>query len=56
MAEVGYDGLRPEILIRFRIHGIDAEFVRELAEHDFHDLSASDLVEAAIHGRWWRRR
>ena len=42
--------------MQFRIHGITTDFIDELIEHGFEDLDADDLIQAKIHGRWWRGR
>jgi len=53
MRDAGYGGIKIDKLVQFRIHGVDADFVRRAKAHNFNDLSADDLVELAIHGRRW---
>jgi hypothetical protein len=33
-----------------RIHGVDAEFVKEVRAHGYKDPSIDDLIELRIHG------
>jgi hypothetical protein len=33
-----------------RIHGVDANFVKEVREHGYKDPSIDDLIELRIHG------
>jgi hypothetical protein len=40
-------------MILFRIHGVDADFVRSAKSHGFNNLSPDDLVDLSIHGRRW---
>jgi hypothetical protein len=56
MREVGYGKEDVDQLVAFRIHGVDAGFVRDAESHGFKNLSADDLVDLKIHaGRWMRR-
>jgi hypothetical protein len=37
-----------------RIHGVDANFVKEVRDHGFKDPSIDDLIEMRIHGTYRR--
>jgi hypothetical protein len=56
MRDVGYGGVGVERLVQFRIHGVDADLVRDLKAHGFSNLSADDLVDFSIHGKRWLKR
>ena len=56
LAGVGYKQVSAKKLIAFRIHGVDAEFVKDLKEKGYANLTPNDLVDARIHGRRWMRR
>ena len=49
MAAAGYDDIPADDLVRFRIHGVDPEYVSELAELGFDHMSRDDLVRGRIH-------
>lgn len=49
MQAIGYRGSL-EDYTRFRIHGVNPEYVREMANLGYRDLSAEDLVRFRIHG------
>jgi len=53
MKDVGYGDVKVDRLVEFRIHGVDADFVRAAKAHGFNNLSAEDLVDLSIHGRRW---
>ncbi|MEO8077620.1 MAG: hypothetical protein ABI818_14925 [Acidobacteriota bacterium] len=53
MRDLGYGDLSIDRLVQFRIHGVDAEFVRKTRAAGFKGLDAQDLVDMRIHGRRW---
>ena len=47
-SHIDLDILRP--LLMLRIHGVEAEWIRELKEMGYHDLTSEDLLAIRIHG------
>jgi hypothetical protein len=42
--------------VRFRIHGVDAAFIRDVKAAGYSNMTADDLVDMSIHGRRWLRK
>ncbi len=55
MKRVGYGDVPVNQLVQFRIHHVDAEFVRQANDAGFKNLDADDLIDLSIHGRRWMR-
>jgi hypothetical protein len=36
-----------------RIHGVTPEFIREVREDGYTDMTPQDLIDFSIHGRRW---
>jgi hypothetical protein len=50
MKEAGYPKISPDQLVAMRIHGVDANFVKEVRDRGYKNLSIDDLIEMRIHG------
>ena len=42
--------------MQFRIHGVNADFIREARDAGFKDLDEDDLVDLSIQGRRWLKK
>jgi hypothetical protein len=48
--------LSEDQLVRFRIHKIDAQFIRDARADGFAMQTPGDAVDLAIHGPRWKKR
>ena len=49
-------GVKEDQLVRFRIHGVDAEFIRDVKAAGYPNMTPEDLVDMRLHGRRWLRK
>jgi len=50
MKDAGYPKISPDQLVSMRIHGVDADFVKQVRDHGYKDPSIDDLIDLRIHG------
>jgi hypothetical protein len=50
MKEAGFPKISPDQLVAMRIHGVDADFVKEVRDRGYKNPSIDDLIEMRIHG------